>query len=330
MSPDDSSHAELSTGNQPLDSDLDVFGLTHIGKVRKTNQDHFLICSLRKQMQVHYTSLPNVDQLPVKGERLAYLAMVADGVGSGWGGEDASRTALEEIAQYVSQSLRCYYAADTNDEQEFLDALQQAAIQCHETVLRKADEDPGRRGMATTLTLWLGLWPQAYVLQLGDSRFYILRDKELIQITRDQTMAQELIDQGVLTRTAAHGTRWEHVLSSAIGGKQTAPVVTRMRAGWAHPGLLCSDGLTKHVSDDRIRDRLINMTSARQVCEDLLQDALDAGGSDNITIIVGRVLRRGGMNSDVRRHCRIREGMHPIDGTTRSVEWCVSHLNVER
>ena len=165
-------------------------------------------------------------------------------------------------------------------------------MQCHESVVKQAEGDPDRRGMATTLTLWIGVWPEAYLLQVGDSRFYVLRDGELTQISRDQTMAQELVDQGVLTQSRAFETRWAHVLSSAIGGAQTAPVVTRLEQGWDNVGLLCSDGLTKHVPDERIGERLRTMTSARQVCEDLLQDALDGGGTDNITIIVGRDIRR--------------------------------------
>jgi len=146
--------------------------------------------------------------------------------------------------------------------------------------------------MATTLTLYLGVWPRAYLLQVGDSRCYLLHEGELVQITRDQTMAQELIDAGVLARAEASRTRWAHTLSSAIGGRQTAPIVTRLEQQWGNVGLLCSDGLTTHVPDDRIRERLQTMTSARQVCEDLLQDALDAGGSDNITILVGRTIQR--------------------------------------
>lgn len=106
-------------------------------------------------------------------------------------------------------------------------------------------------------------------------------------------MAQELIDLGVLTRADAANTRLAHTLSSSIGGRQSAPMVTRMLSEWGNVGLLCSDGLTRHVSDERIRDRLNSMTSAKQVCETLLQDALDGGGTDNITIIVGRPVRRG-------------------------------------
>jgi protein phosphatase len=283
------------TGAQraPTDDEIDVYGLTHPGKVRKANQDHFLISSLRKQMQVHLTSLPDVaDHIPLDDARLAFLAMVADGVGSGAGGEEASRLAIEVGAQYVALSMESYYTADALNETTFFEVLQEAAMRCHASVLKKAEEDPDRRGMATTLTLWMGVWPQAYLLQVGDSRFYLFREGELTQISRDQTMAQELMDQGVLTRSDAFNSRWEHVLSSAIGAQQTAPVVTRLAQAWGNVGLLCSDGLTKHVSDDQIRERLANMTSSKQVCEDLLKDALDDGGSDNITVIVGRVVRK--------------------------------------
>jgi serine/threonine protein phosphatase PrpC len=85
------------------------------------------------------------------------------------------------------------------------------------------------------------------------------------------------------------------VLSSAIGGEEAAPVITQFDQSWDQVGLLCSDGLTKHVSDGRIAERLRTMTSAKQVCETLLQDALDAGGSDNITIVVGRLVPKDGV-----------------------------------
>ena len=292
MTTPDPTPAVDSPNRTPRDDEVDVFGLTHLGKVRKTNQDNFLICSLHKQMLVHYTSLPEVARLPLWGERLAYLAMVADGVGSGLGGGEASRHTIEVVAQYVTESMHCYYTADATDEQAFSDALQEAAMHCHQSVAEKAEADPDRRGMATTLTMLISVWPVTYLLQVGDSRCYLLREGTLTQITRDQTMAQELVDQGVLTVSNADSTQWAHVLSSAIGGRQTAPVVTRIDRRWDDVILLCSDGLTKHVSDDRIRERLSTMKSSKQVCEDLLQDALDGGGSDNITVLVGRLVRK--------------------------------------
>lgn len=275
---------------RPRDEEIDVHGVTHRGKVRAENQDHFLICSLRKQMAVRMTSLPDVEQLVASPERLASLAMVADGVGGGTRGADASRIAVEAVAKYVSSSMRCYYAADLAEDQSFSEALQEGALRCHAELVQRGEQDSEYRGMSTTLTLFLGVWPRAYLLQVGDSRCYLLRDGELTQITRDQTMAQDLIDLGVLARADALRSRFAHTLSSSIGGSQTAPVVTRFDLNWGNVLLLCSDGLTHHVSDERIRERLRSMTTAKQACEDLLKEALDAGGTDNITIIVGRAM----------------------------------------
>jgi serine/threonine protein phosphatase PrpC len=275
---------------RPRDEEIDVYGLTHPGKVRTENQDHFLICALKKQMVVRLTSLPDADNLMAEPERLASLAMVADGVRGGAKGAEASRIALEAVAKYVSSSMRCYYAQGSADDRELSKTLQEGASECHMELLRRGEENLEYRGMATTLTLYLGVWPRAYLLQVGDSRAYLLRRGELIQITRDQTMAQELVDLGVLSRADASDSPLAHRLSSSIGGSQTAPVVTRFEMTWGNVLLLCSDGVTKHVSDERLHERLRTMTSAKQVCEDLLQDALEGGGSDNITVIVGRAL----------------------------------------
>jgi len=106
--------------------------------------------------------------------------------------------------------------------------------------------------------------------------------------------AQEMMDLGIMKAEQVAGTRLEHTLTSSIGGSQTQPKVTRFDMTWGHVLLLCSDGLIRHVSDDRIRDVLRSMTSARQACETLLRDALDGGGSDNITVVAGRAMPREG------------------------------------
>ena len=274
---------------KPRDDEIDIYGLTHPGKLRKDNQDQFIVSQLRKQMVVQLSSLPEADQLLAGSHRVALLMMVADGVGSGARGAEASRIALEAVTRYVSRCMRCYYAASA-DDREFFEALQAGALECHAELLRRGEEDFDYRGMATTLTLYLGHWPRAYLLQVGDSRCYLLRGDDLTQVTRDQTMAQELIDLGVLTRSDAAGTRSAHTLSSSLGGHQTAPVVTRVELTWDTVVLLCSDGLTRHVTDERIRDRLRTMTSARQACEDLVNDALEGGGADNITVVVRRAV----------------------------------------
>lgn len=283
----------VALGRKPRDDEIDVYGITHAGKVRTDNQDHFLICALKKQVVVHSTSLPEIEQLLGEPERLAFLAMVADGVGGGAKGAEASQMALAAVTQYVANSMRSYYTARSSDDKAFTATLKEGALKCHEELVRRGQEDPDYKGMATTLTLFLGVWPLAYLLQVGDSRCYLLQNGELTQLTRDQTMAQELIDLGVTMPEGAAEGPLAHTLSSSIGGRQTAPAVTRIDMTWGHVVLLCSDGLTKHVSDERIREKLSSMTSARQACEELLEEALAGGGSDNITLIVGRALQNG-------------------------------------
>lgn len=272
---------------RPGDNEIDVFGLTHQGKVRTSNQDHFLVATIRRRIEVLQTSLTDLSQMPSDDRRLAFLAMIADGVGGLEGGERASATALENAMHYVGTSMSCYEKGEFSDA-DFIEQLQAAAMRSHDAVVAKAATETTGRSMATTLTLFLGVWPWYYLLQVGDSRYYQFRDDALTQITRDQTLAQDMVDQGVFTRAVAAQSRLANVLSSAIGGETTTPIVTRLRADWKNVHLMCSDGLTKHVTDEKIAERLRTMTSARQVCEQLLEDALADGGTDNITIIVGR------------------------------------------
>jgi serine/threonine protein phosphatase PrpC len=292
MATSTSVNTTLSPQRAPRNDEIDVFSVSHAGKVRKTNQDRFLLATINKHVNVVNSNLDEQERLPIGDERLAFLAMVADGVGGGTGGAEASSTTVETVMQYVNDSLLVFYGART-DEAGFTELLQAAAMRAHEAVRRRRQEQGILGTMATTLTLYFSIWPIYYLLQLGDSRYYLFRDGKLRQVTRDQTMAQDLVDEGVLTRAAAAKTPMANVLSSAIGGDATTPVVTRLQGSWHNVHLICSDGLTRHVSDERIAELLGSMTSAKQAGEQLLQEALDAGGSDNITIILGRAVPVG-------------------------------------
>jgi serine/threonine protein phosphatase PrpC len=276
---------------KPTDDEIDAYGITHVGKVRKENQDHFLLASIHKRVQTIATNLSDEDRAGFGDERLAFLAMVADGVGGGQGGAQASAAALAAVTQYVNASVSVLYGPSAS-EADITDALQKAASTAHEAVVARRDAAGIEGSMATTLTLYLGIWPYTYVLQVGDSRYYVLHEGQLRQVTRDQTIAEDLLSRGVMTRTQAFRSPYAQVLSSALGSETAAPVVTRVRSDWEHVHLICSDGLTKHVSDERIAEVLRTMTSAKQACETLLQEALDGGGTDNTTIIVGRAVPR--------------------------------------
>ncbi|MEJ7813135.1 MAG: protein phosphatase 2C domain-containing protein [Gemmatimonadaceae bacterium] len=284
-----------SLGPRPRDEELDLFGLTHPGWVRTENQDHFLLATVHPEVAIHGTSLPEPEGLALRGQRLATVLLVADGVGGRAAGSRASRLATEAVARYVTTTLRCYHQAGSTGEGEFLEALRAAAIDAHDAVRTEAQERPDERDMATTLSLGMVVWPWLYVVQVGDSRCYVYQDGTLRQVTRDQTVAQELVDRGVLSRETARTSPLSHVLSSAIGGTEALPEITRVdvrKRGCVV--LVCTDGLTKHVSNAEIAEHLGAMESAERVCGSLLQLALDRGGTDNITLVVGRALRRAG------------------------------------
>ena len=281
----------IRLGDRPLDSELDLFGLTHRGNVRRNNQDQFLLATVHQQVVVHATSLPAPEELPLRGERLATILLVADGVGGGPAGSEASRVAVETITRYVSSTLRSYHSAGTADEGELLGMLHAAALEAHATVLADAATDPAHAGMATTLTLALAVWPWAYIVQVGDSRCYHFRGGALHQITRDQTVAQDLVDKGILKAEQAQASPLGSVLASAIGGGSATPEVSRLDIHERGSVLLlCSDGLTKHVTDAEIAERAGAMRSSEQLCRSLLALALERGGTDNVTILSGRAL----------------------------------------
>ena len=277
---------------RPADTELDMFGLTHVGRVRAENQDHFMLCTVHPQVVVHGTSLPEPESLPLRGTRIATYMLVADGVGSGAGGGEASRLALATVTQYVASSMRSYHAAGAASDKEFYEALTGAAYEAHAAVREKAASDPGAK-MATTLTLAVAVFPWLYVTQVGDSRCYVYWDGKLNQVTRDQTIAQGLVDQGLMPADRASQSPFSHVLSSAIGGDEAMPVVSRVEIPRGCVVFLATDGLTKHVTDAEIAAELERMESSEQACRTLLQMALERGGSDNISMISARApLRR--------------------------------------
>jgi len=227
--------------------------------------------------------------LEVPSERLGSLFMVADGVGGSEDGEAASRTTLETMAAYTMHTMHCYYDANpATDDGAFLKELEEAAAACHETVVARAREK-GIRKMATTLTLGLAVWPHLYLLHVGDSRAYRFRNGTLTQLTVDQTMAQALLDAGALKQADLSRSPLRNILSSAIGGT-SQPVVTHHDLEPGDVIMLCTDGLTKHVSHDQIEARFRAMTSSEQVCRQLVEDALEGGGSDNVTVLVSRTV----------------------------------------
>lgn len=271
---------------------VDCHGQTDRGKIRPDNQDHFLIAGLHKVIEIAQTSIPQSYRQHLTGGARALLLLVADGVGGGPAGAEASSLTLDTVASYVTNSMRCFSKLDDRAQQELLDELAQTVRESN-ALVREAAKAPALAGMATTLTMAHVLWPRVYVVQIGDSRCYHLRGSTMRQVTRDQTVAQALVDQGVLSPDAANASPMSHVLTQSIGGSgggrsEVVAEISKVeleRADWV---LLCTDGLTKHVSGEHVAETLQGAASARDACERLVGTALDRGGTDNITVVASR------------------------------------------
>lgn len=217
---------------------------------------------------------------------------MADGVGGSKGGKEASSRTLDTIVRYVAGSSVFFSNLDEDNRRALLHDLTLSVQWSHAAVRDEASGRTSLQGMATTLTMALVLWPRAYVVQVGDSRCYHLRPSTLTQVTRDQTMAQDMIDQGLIPASAAERSPFSHVLSQSVGHKESEiwPEISSLELEPGDTLLLCTDGLTKHVADARIAELVSQAGSAREACTALTRAALEGGGSDNVTVIVTRYL----------------------------------------
>lgn len=266
---------------------LDAWGMTDAGRVRPNNEDHFVVATVRKAVDLQQTSVDGLAGSPLLHGTAANLYVVADGVGGNRGGEVASGFAVQAIAEYLGQAAQCFQATDVEAEHAFLEELEQAVHTAHAR-LRTAHGERGKPP-ATTLTLVTLLWPRAYLVHVGDSRAYYLRRGLLKQLTRDQTMAEALLDHGAITEEQARTSRAKDILVSAVGGSELMPSVGLVDLEAGDVLLLCSDGLTKHVDDATITELLGRAPTAEAACRTLVDRALDGGGSDNVTVVVVRV-----------------------------------------
>jgi serine/threonine protein phosphatase PrpC len=272
---------------------VDAFGCTDTGRVRARNQDHYLIATLRRTLEIESSSIPIETTQSLGPGARALLLLVADGVGGGAGGEEASTQTLDTIVRYVGGSSRFFDRLEEQGLNDFRTDLTFAVQWSHAALRdRTTDSSPELAGMASTLTMALVMWPRAFVSQVGDSRCYHLRAGELTRVTTDQTMARQLIDQGLLPEEAAERSPLGQVLSQAIGHHEPDvwPVLSELELRAGDTLLLCTDGLMKHVPDAQIAELLSTTTSADEAASALVGAALQGGGSDNVTVVAVRFL----------------------------------------
>jgi PPM family protein phosphatase len=269
---------------------LEYAGKTDVGRVRKNNEDQFLIADLSKQLRVTQTSLTTALPGWTAGAT-GHLLIVADGMGGVAGGEIASGLAIETISWYVAKTMPWFFRYQDGREKELESELVQAVKAVEQTVSDAAAGSNFHR-MGTTLTLAYLLWPRVYVVHAGDSRCYLHRGGRLKRMTKDHTVAQRAVDEGLMTEEQAEESILGNTLWNVIGGG-TEGVSPDVYHGTLQPGdeiLLCTDGLTRRLSDKIICDILKRSSSAAVAAGALVLAANEAGGEDNITVIVARLL----------------------------------------
>jgi serine/threonine protein phosphatase PrpC len=273
---------------------IDCFGMTDRGRVRERNEDQYLVGELSKALRVHHTSL-SADESTHLGGPQGQLLLVADGLGGHASGERASTIAVDRLSQFAVNAMHwCERLDDCADEQVFTE-WRKALKECDAAVHAEAEREPERRGMGTTLTMAYVAWPSAFILHAGDSRCYLLREREMTRVTTDHTVAQKFVEAGVMPAEQACNSRFNHVLWNAIGGSDDGVSVEahKIALQLGDVLLLCTDGLTKELSEQQIADVLVSSQNSAEACQRLIEAANGAGGGDNTTVVVARFIEEG-------------------------------------
>lgn len=269
--------------------EVDFGALTHVGKVRKNNEDHYLIGRLGRTLEPLMTNLPS-DALPERVAEYGYGMIVADGMGGAAAGEVASRLAISLLVSLVVDTAKWGRRIDEQEVKALGERMLGYYSAIHSTLTQHSEAEPALAGMGTTLTVAYSFCSDLFVAHVGDSRAYLFRRGTLHRLTRDHTVAQALADRGEIPPEAVARHRYRHVLTNVLGGR-SGHVETEFQHFRLEHGdclLLCSDGLSDMVDDEAISEVLTRHPASQEACRSLLDLALQAGGRDNITAIVAR------------------------------------------
>jgi len=269
--------------------DIDLGARSHPGKVRLNNEDHYLVTRFQRTMKTLLTNVPE-GTVPTEHADTAFGLLVADGMGGAAAGEVASRTAIGALIEFALQTPDWIMRLDDSRVGEVLDRMKQRFEKLSGVLSERAQADPKLAGMGTTMTLVLSLGSDAVVVHIGDSRAYLKHGETLHRLTHDQTMAQSLADAGAISAEDVLKHPLRHMLTGAITTKGGRSTIQLQHLGLSDGDqiLLCSDGLTDMVGDGPIAELLDLPGPADAVCQALVERALDAGGKDNVTVVLAR------------------------------------------
>lgn len=243
---------------------MNIFGKSEKGPVRLTNEDAFRISEMINN---------------------AYFALVCDGMGGENGGEVASLLAANKIIDSVRENYRENMSANS-----IRDMLITAVTSANALVHMKAEEDIGLHRMGTTVVAFLVVDEIAHIVNVGDSRAYLIKDNQIIQITKDHTMVQIYLEQGKITETEALNHPQKHVITRALGAESIIDIdYCEVILHSSSNILICSDGLTNYVKESQILG-IIQENDVEDAVHLLVDTALSNGSTDNITVVLGKII----------------------------------------
>jgi len=260
---------------------VSVYGKSDLGRTRDHNEDTFLVAdlstrnaSLRPEVRDH-----------VVGPR-GSLFLVADGMGGAAAGEIASRMAADSIYHHLAS---VWTEDPDGSEERFAYRIREALERANDQIHAFAREHPEVRGMGTTATVAGVYGANLYVAQIGDSRGYLARGGEVIQLTKDQSLTQRLVDAGELTEEEAEHSERRNIILQALGPDPKVKVdVTWQPLRRGDQLVICSDGLSGQVRRDEIAGVLGESGDIAEACSRLIDIANGRGGPDNITVVIAR------------------------------------------
>lgn len=268
-------------------------GRTDVGRSRAENQDRLLIADLAdlvggrgaadgSEADSAANSAGPAGRVDFVLGPVGGILLVADGMGGVAGGGVASGLAVSAIRAAVAEAIGPGTGLDARDFASLLrDALHAANRRIHD----QASLDARYRGMGTTATLAGVLDGAVYLAQVGDSRAYLVRDGHAVRLTRDQSLAQDFVDAGVLTEAEARDVE-DGTLLQALGvAAQVRPEITVQELRRGDVVLLCSDGLSRVVADDEIGAAVGLAADCGALCDALVELANARGGPDNVTVV---------------------------------------------
>jgi protein phosphatase len=274
------------------------FGATsHAGFVRSINEDHFAVLRRIRAQEALLTNVAHDDAPPfahedaIFGQMITtYFLVVADGMGGGAAGEVASRVAIQSVFDLADRASSWVMRLKSLAAQQMQHRIEAYTTAMHRTLRAMGESHADLAGMGTTWTSACLVGWNAVIVQIGDSRAYLWRRGELRQITRDQTLAQALIDRGIPPEETAYA---RNILTNALGGRNefVFPEIVHVVLEHGDRLLLCSDGLTRDVADSQIAEVLANPFQPQTACDALVKLALDHGGNDNVTVVLAEVAR---------------------------------------